>query len=220
MSERNACTRLRVVSRNMAAEVIVQTMTAAGAVSEPPPESHDFEAGFLAGQTQARATCEAVIQDLKSVNRQLAEAVPAALARHLANLEQQARGELVELALALTAQLTRRVVHPEELIRGALAELLPQLLAPQDVRVVVAPDCLPALQAAGDNGWSGLTLVAREGLAPGDVLMETTHQGVFEGTLSSRLANLGDRLRERLQASGTDAPSAALASETRSRHHA
>lgn len=202
MSDARGLCRMPSVPRsNATMEVVVQRSGSGGSVTLPPPKSMDYAAGFAAGRDAAAAASQSKIKALEEANQLLSRQVPAAFQAYMTEMEQQMREELVDLAFALTAQLTRQAVAPDALIRGAMEEILPQVLNSQELRVLVAPACCTTLQGLGlTNAPAGLRLVAAPHLQPGDVLVETENQGVFEGTLATRLANLRQVVGERLTA--------------------
>jgi len=186
----------------------------------PPPEGDDgradaaFARGYAEGQQQAQTVVAERLAELAAREADL-EQIGAALKAELharerqleeeyAILRHQAQLHVIEIAVKVAERLLRTQLRmaPDTVIRVA-REALTEAEGGDLVRARVAPSDLEVLQeaAAGlaaETGVARLEIVARPGLEPGEVELETG-----TGTLDARWATQLERVRRGLrQAAG------------------
>ena len=158
-------------------------------------ETRGYEAGLARGDGAVQARLAALDERARRL-----DAVLAALAEPLAQLDAEVESELVRLALAVGKQLARRELHQEpEQVIAIVRESLAQLPASaRDVRVLLHPEDAAAVRehlkpAAGERHWA---IVEDATLARGGCLVQSESSRVdalFESRVAAITAGaLGD----------------------------
>src|SRR5579875_1747086 len=169
-----------------------------------------FEAGFEAGRRQGtEETREAARAAGEQAERRRIAQLAAALEsfagernRYLEAVE----GEVVKLALAVAARVLRREASVDPLlVSGAVRAALGQIAASAEVRLRVPAaevDLWKEAMAAVPNLAARPTVVAGEGMQPGDCVLETA-LGTAELGIDAQLAEVERVLLQEPAAEGT-----------------
>jgi flagellar biosynthesis/type III secretory pathway protein FliH len=153
-----------------------------------------------------RARCE----ELETENARLVEEVDAvrtelaafrkqgdtALSRCVAEIEQQAGEQVVELAVRCTDVLLRDALPHTDMIRNIVRDVVPTALSLSSIRIHLSPADASILRNDEEMSGSSYEILSDPSLGVADVMVRTAN-GTFDARVDERLKLLREELNER-----------------------
>jgi len=191
---------LSLFSANGPCSVVVEDGTAKAAAARDPKGTAQSEElakakrdSFKQGFDDAQRKNASEIAALKVQLIEAKNQIPEALNAYLSDLEEQMRGEIVNLAFKAAEALTGAEIAKHDTTLGALRSALTPLLTTTGVKIHVAPSFL----AQGvHTPPAGASFVSDPSLRAGEIMVDS-QQGLIDGRIQSRLEALkGELLKE------------------------
>jgi flagellar biosynthesis/type III secretory pathway protein FliH len=199
--------KLSLVSQSGKARVTVSDGPGADTGPEPGPEQAaeqalraSYEAGRRDGMAEREKQLAPQIESLKNQINLISSEIPAAISAYFAELEAQAKEEIMDLSLKLAEIILREKIKEEEVLRPLIQDALSPLTDLSGVKIQLSPSIAARVKASGGAAEGippGVEISANPKLSDGEVVVESS-QGLIDGTLSGRLETLRGAFAEAL----------------------
>ncbi|OGV52610.1 MAG: hypothetical protein A2017_20625 [Lentisphaerae bacterium GWF2_44_16] len=157
---------------------------------EKEEEHARYQAAYDDGWQACEKEKSSEISELNEKIVSISKNIPAALNEYLAELETQAKTEIMEMAFSIASIILKEEIAGKEHLKPMLDEALSPVLNLKNIKIHLNPAVAEKIMPGDNNGVpAGSEIISDPKLKEGEALIESS-QGIIDATVRGRLETL------------------------------